>query len=347
MRRVTLASRRVFSRLGASLSTLVRAGHNRLHDRRDTDFVLHELLGIEVDRADADAIVNSCESFCDAWHHVDPILDKHPPTMVPSVDGQPARVQSHPLTKDWLDAYRQQGFAELASLGLPFPVVCAANYTLGASASSNLVGYFVLTRCAADLLEKHGSTVLADRYLAPLRSGESLGTMALSEPHAGSSLSTIRTMAMPCTGTGSADGEYRLRGDKMWTTGAFQDQTEDIVHMLLARTPDAKPGAAGISLFLVPNRLDDGTPNDVELVGLNKKMGHRAITNCAWSLGSRDGGAVGYLVGGEGKGLSLMFGMMNAMRIEVGARDRHRSAPRPSCWLPPTNICQLVEARGL
>ena len=68
MRRVTLASRRVFSRLGASLSTLVRAGHNRLHDRRDTDFVLHELLGIEVDRADADAIVNSCESFCDAWH---------------------------------------------------------------------------------------------------------------------------------------------------------------------------------------------------------------------------------------------------------------------------------------
>lgn len=89
--------------------------------------------------------------------------------------------------------------------------------------------------------------------------------------------------------------------------------------MLLARTPGAAPGAAGISLFLVPNVLADGvTKNDVELISLNKKMGHRAITNCAWTLGARDGGAIGYLVGEEGKGLAGMFQMMNAMRIEVG-----------------------------
>jgi len=104
----------------------------------------------------------------------------------------------------------------------------------------------------------------------------------------------------------------------MWTTGAFHDLSDNIVHMLLARTPASKPGAAGISLFLVPNVLEDGTRNDVELISLNKKMGHRAITNCAWSLGGQTGGATGYLVGEEGRGLACMLGMMNAMRIEVG-----------------------------
>ena len=139
--------------------------------------------------------------------------------------------------------------------------------------------------------------------------------MALSEPHAGSSLATLRTLATPQPGQ---PGEYRIKGDKMWTTGAFHDLSDNIIHMLLARTPGAPPGAAGISLFLVPNVLPDGRPNDVELVSLNKKMGHRAITNCAWTLGEHGGGAVGYLVGREGHGLQCMFGMMNAMRIEVG-----------------------------
>ena len=193
---------------------------------------------------------------------------------------------------------------------------CAAQFTLGGGASSNLVGYFVLTRCAADLLEAHGSAALKDAYLPQLRSAQFFGTMALSEPHAGSSLASIRTTATPLGS--SSNGEYRVRGDKMWTTGAFHDLTDNIVHMLLARTPDAPPGASGISLFLVPNVLADGTANDVELVSLNKKMGHRAITNCAWTLGAREGGAVGYLVGREGRGLAAMFGMMNAMRIEVG-----------------------------
>ena len=104
----------------------------------------------------------------------------------------------------------------------------------------------------------------------------------------------------------------------MWTTGAFHDQSSNIIHMLLARTPNAAAGARGISLFLVPNILPDGAANDVELIGLNKKMGHKAITNCAWSLGARGEGAIGYLVGPEGGGLSCMFSMMNAMRIEVG-----------------------------
>ena len=299
------------------MASVVRASHHRLYDRRDTEFVLHELGSLERDETVTN-VLNSCESFVEAWHHVDAILDKSPPQLVPEASGTAPPVKSHPLTKDWIDAFRAHGFAELSELGLPFAVQCAAQLTLGGAASSNLVGYFVLTRCAADLLEAHGTAALKDRYLAPLRSADFFGTMALSEPQAGSSLSTIRTLATPYDGPGAEDGEFRLRGDKMWTTGAFHDQASNIVHMLLARTPGAEAGARGLSLFLVPNVLQNGEPNDVELIGLNKKMGHRAITNCAWSLGGRADGAVGYLVGREGGGLACMFEMMNAMRIEVG-----------------------------
>ena len=295
----------------AAQSTL-RAGRTRLHDARDTEFVL-KLFGTATD--DAAAILDSCERFVEDWHHVDGILDRNPPKLVPASESSTGRtsVKSHELTREWINAYKEQGFAQLSELGLPFTIQCAAQYTLGGAASSNLVGYFVLTRCAADLLEAHDCSV-KELYLPSLRSAEAFGTMALSEPHAGSSLSSIRTMATRSAG----DDSYRLRGDKMWTTGAFQDVSSNIVQMVLARTPNAKPGAAGISLFCVPNVLPDGTHNDVELISLNKKMGHRAITNCAWSLGSGGEGAIGYLVGKEGEGLRCMFGMMNAMRIEVG-----------------------------
>lgn len=297
-------------------SGAVRAGISRFHDRRDSDFVLHEMVGVEP-AEEITGIFAACESFVETWQHADAILDRSPPQMIPaaeSVDGR-NMVKSHPITSEVVDAMREQGVAELSQLGLPFSVQCTASVMVASGFSSNLPGLFVLTRCAADLLEAHGSDDLKSRYLGQLRSGEYFGTMALSEPHAGSSLATIRTSATPQPGQ---PGEYRIRGDKMWTTGAFHDLSDNIIHMLLARTPGAADGAAGISLFLVPNVLPDGTTNDVELVSLNKKMGHRAITNCAWTLGDRGGGAVGYLVGREGRGLQCMFGMMNAMRIEVG-----------------------------
>lgn len=182
-------------------------------------------------------------------------------------------------------------------LGLPFSVQCSAAFTLCSAFSSNPLGVFTLTRCAADLLEAHGSEDLKGRYLPKLRTAEWTGTMALSEPQAGSSLSAIRTTATPYTEPDAQPGEFRIRGDKMWTSAAFHDLSGNIIHMLLARIPDAPTGAAGISLFLVPNLLADGRQNDVECIGLNRKMGHKALSNCAWSLGDRSGGAVGYLVG--------------------------------------------------
>ena len=234
-------------------ATTIRS-HSVLSDRRDTEFVLHELLAAP--REDATAILNQCDAFAAAWAHADPILDQSPPQMVSAgtaEDGQ-ATVTSHPLTREWIDAFREQGFAQMSELGLPFTVQCAAQFTLGGAASSNVIGYFVLTRCAADLLEAHGSGELKARYLEPLRSAQIFGTMALSEAHAGallfhrlnpmgpnesashdvgclfasvawagSSLATIRTMATPDESGTIAERDrvgssvvYRIRGDKMW-----------------------------------------------------------------------------------------------------------------------------------
>ena len=224
----------------------VRSEHCRFHDRRDTNFVLYELEGVpREDDGDAAAVIDSCEQFVAAWGHLDTIFDRNPPNLVPAdqtEDGR-AAVVCHSETQRFVDAFRESGFAQLDSLGLSFPVQCAALYTLNASFSSNILGLFVLTRCAADLLEAHGSPQLQEAYLPKLRSAEWTGTMALSEPHAGSSLAGIRTLAVPHESPCAAPGEYRIRGDKMWTTCAFHDLTDNIVHMLLARTPGAKEGA--------------------------------------------------------------------------------------------------------
>ena len=137
----------------------------------------------------------------------------------------------------------------MGELGLPYVVQCAALFTLNTAFSSNPLGFFVLTRCAADLLEAHGDDVLKAEYLPRLRSGEWFGTMALSEPHAGSSLSSIRTLARR---VGEGSREYRLRGNKMWTSGAFHDATGNVIHMLLARIEGEQTpaGARGTGLDL-------------------------------------------------------------------------------------------------
>ena len=155
--------------------------------------------------------------------------------------------------------------------------------------------------------------------------GRWYGTMALSEPQAGSSLGDITTRAVR-----QDDGSYRLTGTKMWISGGDHELGENIVHLVLAKAPDAAPGTKGISLFIVPKHLvaDDGSlgeRNDVALVGLNHKMGYRGTTNTLLNFGEGvatpggRAGAVGYLVGEEGRGLTYMFQMMNEARIGVGA----------------------------
>jgi len=185
------------------------------------------------------------------------------------------------------------------------------------AANAPAVGYHFLTASNAHMLHACGSEALQAQFLAPMVEGRWLGTMCLSEPQAGSSLADIRTLASP-----AGDGSYHLTGTKMWISGGDQDISENIVHMVLARTPDAPAGVRGISLFLVPKyRVNaDGSLgdfNNVVLAGLNHKMGQRGTTNTLLNFGE-SGDCVGYLVGQENEGLKNMFHMMNEARIGVG-----------------------------
>jgi alkylation response protein AidB-like acyl-CoA dehydrogenase len=208
-----------------------RPGLNRFHDRRDVDFVLFEVEGMAYaeSRAEALAVLDSVESLVAAWGHVDPVLDQEPPTLTPAAetaDGK-ATVRVHPQTKALLRELCDRGFFQMGELGLPFPVQCAASFLLGCGFSSNPIGFAVLTRCAADLLEAHGTAALKEQYLKPMRAGEVFGTMALSEPQAGSSLAAIRTLARRSEISEGREAplgpEWRIKGNKMWTSGAFHD----------------------------------------------------------------------------------------------------------------------------
>ena len=183
---------------------------------------------------------------------------------------------------------------------------CFAHFQSANAATSS---YPMLTMGAANLIENFGTEEQKERFLQPMIEGRFFGTMALTEPHAGSSLSDIRTKA-----ESAADGSYRLKGN--------HPLSENIVHMVLAKLPDAPPGVKGISLFIVPKFLvnDDGSlgeRNDVVLAGLFHKMGWRGTTSTALNFGDKDN-CVGYLVGKPHQGLACMFQMMNEARIGVG-----------------------------
>src|ERR1700733_5341782 len=175
----------------------------------------------------------------------------------------------------------------------------------------------MLTRGAIDAIELRGSEAQRDTYLPKMVSGEWTGTMNLTEPQAGSDLSAVRTRAVP-----TADGRYRLDGQKIFITYGEHDLTENIVHLVLARTPDAPAGVKGLSLFAVPKCLvnADGSPgmrNDVQCVSIEHKLGIHASPTCALAFGQTSG-ALGELVGEEHRGLEYMFVMMNAARYAVG-----------------------------
>src|SRR5690606_31847435 len=156
-----------------------------------------------------------------------------------------------------------------------------------------------------------------DTWVRPMMEGRYFGTMCLSEPQAGSSLADIRTRAEP-----QEDGSFRLKGNKMWISGGEHSMSENIVHLVLARLPDAPAGVKGISLFLVPRLLLDANGvaserNDIALAGLNHKMGYRGTVNTLLNFGEGKftpggkSGAVAWLVGKPNQGLNCMFHMMN------------------------------------
>ncbi|MGY6500590.1 MAG: acyl-CoA dehydrogenase [Acidimicrobiales bacterium] len=175
----------------------------------------------------------------------------------------------------------------------------------------------LLTQGAIDMLSHHGSVEQKQRFLPKMITGEWSGTMNLTEPEAGSDVGALRTRAEPAD-----DGSWRLFGTKIFISFGEHDLAENIVHLVLARTPGAPPGTKGISCFIVPKFLvgDDGTlgeRNDVTCVSIEHKMGIKASPTCVLSFGE-DSGAVGYLIGDENAGMSYMFTMMNNARLSVG-----------------------------
>jgi len=207
------------------------------------------------------------------------------------------------------------GDPEFGGQGLP-ELLHAATVEMWNSSNMAFALCPLLTAGATEALRQHGSEELKRCYLPKLISGEWTGTMNLTEPQAGSDLAAVRTKAVP-------EGDhYRLYGQKIFITWGDHDMTDNVTHLVLARTPDAPEGVRGISLFVVPKFLvnadgSSGQRNDAHCVSLEHKLGIHASPTCVMSFGDQ-GGAIGYLVGQENKGLAHMFTMMNEARQKVG-----------------------------
>ncbi len=205
---------------------------------------------------------------------------------------------------------------ECGGQGLPFVLACAVQEQL-TSANMAFSLCMMLSQGAIEALQGHASRELQETYLTRLITGEWTGTMNLTEPQAGSDVGALRTRA-----TLHADGSYRLDGSKIYITWGEHDCAANIVHLVLARLPDAPPGTKGLSLFLAPKFLPDANGdftvrNDLRAVGVEHKLGIHASPTCTMAFGEH-GRCVAFLVGAEGGGIRAMFTMMNHARINVG-----------------------------
>jgi butyryl-CoA dehydrogenase len=314
--------------------------------RQNLDFLLHDWLGVasltqrprfaDHSRETFAAVFDTCERI--AREKFAP-ANRTADVQEPHFDGECVHLPES--TRAASDAYVASGMLaaaqdyDLGGMQLPCVIEMAAN-SFFAKAGIGLGGH-MLTSGNANLLMAHGTEAQRRVFAHQEFSGRFFGTMCLSEPQAGSSLSDILTRAEPDGDDSASDPlgpRFRLRGHKMWISNGEHELAENIVHLVLAKIPgpDGKlvPGARGISLFIVPKRLVDldgdltGERNDVALAGLNHKLGYRGIPNTLLNFGEgkypvRGGsGAIGYLVGKPGDGLRCMFHMMNEARIAVG-----------------------------
>ncbi len=282
-----------------------------------------------------DAVLDTCERIAaQKYAPFNRLVD----TEEPRFDGQ--RVILPQASHDAHQAYVESGMLaaaqsyEMGGMQLPFSVESAANAFFGAASVS--MGAHMLTVGNANLLMAHGSSMQRQVFAANEFNGRWAGTMCLSEPQAGSSLSDIVTRAVPDGTDFESDPlgpRYRLRGNKMWISNGDHELTENIVHLVLAKIPgpdgQLPAGTKGISLFIVPKYLVNTQGqlqqrNDVALAGLNHKCGWRGTVNTLLNFGegkypvNDQSGAVGYRVGAPGEGLRCMFHMMNEARIGVG-----------------------------
>ncbi len=319
--------------------------------RTTLDFLLYQWLDVESlnkrerftdhSRETFDAVLDTCERIArEKYAPFNRLVD----TQEPQFDGE--KVILPQATHDAHAAYVASGMLSAAQdyaldgMQLPYTVEAAANAFFACASVS--IGSNMLTAGNAGLLLVHGTDKQKEVFANNEFSGRWAGTMCLSEPQAGSSLSDITTRATPDVGsTLGGDWQndvlgprYRLKGNKMWISSGDHELTENIIHLVLAKIPDASgklvAGTRGISLFIVPKKMVNeqaqltGERNDVALAGLNHKLGWRGTTNTLLNFGEGkftpggQAGAVGYLVGKPGEGLRCMFHMMNKARIGVG-----------------------------
>jgi alkylation response protein AidB-like acyl-CoA dehydrogenase len=320
--------------------------------RSTLDFLLYDWLAAESlnqrkrfsdhSRETFDAVLDTCERIArEKYAPFNRLVD----TQEPHFDGE--KVILPQATHDAHAAYVESGMLaaaqdyELGGMQLPFTVGAAANSFFAVASIS--IGSNLLTSGNANCIMATGTQMQKDVFAANEFSGRWAGTMCLSEPQAGSSLSDVATKALP-DGVDFANDplgpRYRLRGNKMWISSGEHELTENIVHLVLAKIPDESgklvAGVRGISLFIVPKKLVNakgeltGVRNDLALAGLNHKLGWRGTTNTLLNFGEgkfpvgvagpfgKGAGAVGYLVGKPGEGLKCMFHMMNEARIGIG-----------------------------
>ena len=319
---------------------------------RDTlDFLLHDWLQVSTllqrprfEDHSAETftqVLDTCERIArEKFAPFNRLADTEEPRVVAGADGD--KVHLPQATHEAMAAYVESGMLaaaqdfEMGGMQLPCVIQMAAKafFSMGSVA---LGGYAMLTTGNANLLRVHGTAMQREVFAKNLFAGRWFGTMCLSEPQAGSSLSDVATRATPDGDDFASDAlgpRFRLRGNKMWISGGEHELTENIVHLVLAKIPgpDGRlvPGTRGISLFVVPKKLVNdqgaltGERNDIALAGLNHTLGYRGTTNTLLNFGEGrfpvrgQAGAVGYLVGQPGEGLRCMFHMMNEARIGVG-----------------------------
>jgi butyryl-CoA dehydrogenase len=314
--------------------------------RPTVDFLLYDWLKVnnlqsrerfaDHSRETFDAVLDTCERIArDKFAPFNRLVDIEEPKF----DGE--KVILPQATYGAYKAYAESGMLsaaqdyEVGGMQLPYTVETAANAFFAMASVS--IGSGLLTSGNANLLMTHGTELQKQVFALNEFSGRFSGTMCLSEPQAGSSLSDITTRATPDGEGFESDAlgpRYRLKGNKMWISAGEHELSENIIHLVLAKIPDANaqlvPGVKGISLFIVPKKLVNtegqltGERNDVALAGLNHKCGWRGTTNTLLNFGEGkytvggQSGAVGYLVGQPGEGLKCMFHMMNEARIGVG-----------------------------
>jgi hypothetical protein len=292
----------------------------------DMSFLLYEVfkadqmwqkiptLSEQVDKETAEAILHECAKI--AEQEISPIAREGDETGVSFNNGV---VTTAPGYKAAFKTYAEGGWSGLGGdvnyggMGMP-KMITALHEEMLCSADISFALYPVLTAGAGLSLAKHGSEELKERYLTRMYSGEWSASMCLTEAHSGTDLGIIRTKAIP-----QDDGSYQVSGSKIFITGGEHDLTDNIVHLVLAKLPDAPAGPRGISLFLVPkfNVNDDdslGERNGVSCGSIEHKMGIHASATCVMNFDN----AKGYLIGELNKGLACMFTMMNFERIGVG-----------------------------